>query len=117
MSTLSQDARGLIEGVASYLQKKKKTSQAVPKLRKLLTKVSEDASRDVTAVVHTAVPLTQDEEARMKNILTKISGRDIRITVRVDPDIIGGIRVQIHDWVVDMTFSQSLQTISAMLTE
>jgi len=117
MAKLTKHARGFINDVVLYIQKGKQAGAAVPQLRKLLSKVSRDAEDDITAHVHTAVPLSADEKSQIQKILTRISGRDITVVSTVTPSVLGGIKIQIRDWVVDMTFLKTVQNMSHMLME
>lgn len=117
MAKLTKHARGFIHDVVSYIQKGKQANQAVPQLRTLLSKVSKDAEDDITAHVHSAIPLTAEEKTQIQKALTKISGREITVTTTVTPSVLGGIKIQIRDWVVDMTFLKTLQNMSHMLME
>lgn len=117
MAKLTKNARGFIHDVVSYIQKGKQASQAVGGLRKLLSKVSKDAQDDITAHVHSATPLTIEEKRQIQKTLSTISGREITVISTVTPSVLGGIKVQIRDWVVDMTFLKTLQNMSHMLME
>ncbi len=117
MTTLTKHARGFIHDVVSYIQKGRETSQAVPRLRKLLSKVSKDVQDDITAHVHSAVPLSIDEKSQIQKTLTKISNHEITVITTVAPSLLGGIKIQIRDWVVDMTFLKTIQNMSHMLME
>ena len=119
MAKLTKHARGFIHDVVSYIQKEKHVhnDQAIGGLRKLFSKVSKDAEDDVTARVYSAVPLTIAEKSLIKQALIKISGRDIALVSAVKPSLLGGMKIQIRDWVVDMTFLKTLQNMSHILME
>lgn len=92
-------------------------NQAVPQLRSLLSKVSKDADDDITAYVRSAIPLTIEEKSQIQKTLTKMSGHEIAVISTVDPSVLGGIKIQIRDWVVDMTFLKTVLNMSHMLME
>jgi len=117
MAKLTKNARGFIKSVVSYIQKGQETDHGVPQLRKLLSKVSKDAEDDITAHVHSAVPLTIEEKSQIQKTLTRISGHEITIASTVAPSVLGGLKIQIRDWVVDTTFLKTLQNMSHMLME
>lgn len=117
MAKLTKHARGFIKGVVSYIQKGRETNQAVPQLRKLLSYVSKDAEDDITAHVHSAISLSSDEKSQIQKILTRISGHEITVVSTVAPSVLGGLKIQIRDWVVDTTFLKTLQNMSQMLME
>jgi F-type H+-transporting ATPase subunit delta len=72
-------------------------------------KVAADVyGRDV-ATVRVARPLGKGDEKRLTAALAAQYGREIHLHVVVDPDVIGGIRVEIGDDVIDGTISSRLE--------
>ncbi|EMY34654.1 ATP synthase F1 subunit delta [Arthrobacter crystallopoietes BAB-32] len=53
------------------------------------------------AEVSVARPLTQDRLSRLQTGLDRLYGRELKINVNVDPSLVGGVRVQVGDEVVD----------------
>jgi F-type H+-transporting ATPase subunit delta len=68
----------------------------------LITLAGEQRSRSI-AEVRVARPLDPDQAERLQAALSRIHGRDVRLNVAVDPDVIGGISVRIGSEVVDAT--------------
>ncbi|HEX6148886.1 F0F1 ATP synthase subunit delta [Nocardioides sp.] len=64
--------------------------------------VSNTAGEGV-ATVRVARPLSDDERTRLQQALSRQYGREIHVNEVVDPDVIGGIRVEIGDDVIDGT--------------
>ena len=62
-----------------------------------------EALEEAVATVHTARELTADEQQRLVASLTKQYGRDVQLHVVVDESLIGGLRVEIGDDVIDGT--------------
>jgi F-type H+-transporting ATPase subunit delta len=48
-------------------------------------------------------PLTQAQIRRLQAGLNAVYGRELRINITVDPSLVGGVRVQVGDEVVDST--------------
>lgn len=117
MAKLTKHARGFIHDVVSYIQKGKQVNKAVPELRRLLSRVSKDAEDDITAHVYTAIPLSPEEKTQIQKVLTRVSGQEIQVISSVVPSVLGGIKIQIRDWVVDMTYLKTVQNMSQMLME
>jgi len=63
----------------------------------------------------TAVALTEDQSARLQKKLQTITGKTIELTNRVDPDVLGGIRLDYDGKRLDDTISHRLETIRSML--
>ncbi len=62
------------------------------------------ARRDrLVANVTAASPLTQAQEARLAEILQRSHGRPVQVNVAVDPEILGGLRIQMGAEVIDGT--------------
>ncbi|HET7475760.1 MAG TPA: F0F1 ATP synthase subunit delta [Dermatophilaceae bacterium] len=59
--------------------------------------------RQLTAIVTAAVPLDDRQRDRLAAALSSMYDRPVHVNVMLDPDVVGGIRVQIGDEVVDGT--------------
>ncbi len=62
------------------------------------------------AVVTSAKALTTDQEDRMVRALSKQYSRDITLQVVVDASVLGGVRVEVADEVIEGTISNRLST-------
>lgn len=60
------------------------------------------------ALVRVAHPLGDAERQRLTDALSRTYGRQVRLNVVVDPEVIGGIRVEVGDDVIDGTVSSRL---------
>lgn len=67
----------------------------------------------VTAV--TAAALTEDQSARLREKLARLTGRVIRLENRVDPSCLGGVRLDYDGKRVDDTVSHRLETVGRLL--
>ena len=76
--------------------------------------VSDAAGRQL-ATVTAAVPLSAAQQKRLAAALTKQYGIDTRVDVIVDPSVLGGLRVQVGDEVVDGTVSARLTDLRLQL--
>lgn len=63
---------------------------------------------ELTALVTVAAPLTDQQAARLRSALERIYGKAVTLQVVLEPDVIGGIRVQVGDEVVDATVVRRL---------
>jgi F-type H+-transporting ATPase subunit delta len=63
----------------------------------------------VVATVRVAKPLTSDQRDRLHAALTKQIGRDVAIQEVIDPDILGGVRVELGDEVFEGTVGDRLE--------
>lgn len=62
----------------------------------------------LTALVTVAVPMTDQQEARLRTALEGIYGTAIKLNIVLEPDVLGGIRVQVGDEVMDGTISRRI---------
>ena len=53
------------------------------------------------ATVVVAAPLSEAEKARLGAALTRQYGHEVHLNIQVDPELIGGVRVEIGDDVID----------------
>ncbi len=70
--------------------------------------VAADAHGQGVATVHVARPLSDSDRERLARALTQQYGRPVHLNVVVSPDLIGGMRVEIGNDVIDGTVSGRL---------
>lgn len=76
------------------------------------------ADHDITrAVVTSAVALSDAQSSALLKKLEKMSGKKVVMTQQVDPQLIGGIRVEIDGKALDGTLSSRISGISRSLKE
>jgi ATP synthase F1 delta subunit len=62
-----------------------------------------------------AVPLPEDKVAVIESEIGRILDRRVRLRQRVDPSIMGGLRAQVGDFVLDGTLGRQFETIRQTL--
>ena len=67
----------------------------------------------VTAV--TAVPLTGAQTEKLTKKLSELTGKTVSLTNRVDPDILGGVRLDYDGKRLDDTVSHRLESVRGLL--
>ncbi|MFJ1704243.1 F0F1 ATP synthase subunit delta [Kitasatospora sp. NPDC088346] len=63
----------------------------------------------VVALVTTAVPLSDVQKERLAAALAGLYGRQVHLNIDIDPEVRGGVRVQIGDEIIDGTVSSRLE--------
>jgi len=67
------------------------------------------ASRDLTvAKVTSPTELTNQQLKRLQQLLTKKYGKEVEVNVSVDPGVLGGLRIEVGDRVLDDTYRARL---------
>jgi F-type H+-transporting ATPase subunit delta len=74
-----------------------------------------DASDGFVATVTAAAPLEPAQLKTLSSTLAAQYGREPRIDVRIDPSVIGGLRVQVGDEVIDGTIASRLTELRLQL--
>ena len=64
-----------------------------------------------------AVPLDDGQRERIRSALSEMTGKDVRLTVRADPDILGGVIIRIGDRVLDGSARTRLQSMRRELAQ
>jgi F-type H+-transporting ATPase subunit delta len=67
------------------------------------------------ATVSVTRPLTETQFARLQAGLNSLYGRELKVNVSVDPELIGGIRVQVGDEVLDASMVTRLGQLHRQL--
>jgi len=75
-----------------------------------------DESRGiVAATVSSAAPLDKDEEAAIRSRVEAMTGREVRLTSAVDPELIGGLVVRVGDQWIDASVRGRLERLRDQL--
>jgi len=87
----------------------------VPDVQILLEKVTSQAKKEKYARVEGSVPFTEDEKKKISSVLAKLIGHPVILRSRISPDVLGGVKIQVGDWVVDTTLKYQLGKLSEVL--
>jgi F-type H+-transporting ATPase subunit delta len=114
---LTKYARGLVDGVVTFLRGDSRSKSVAPKVERFLGKVTAQARKEKVARVETSVPLTEAEVQSIEAMLAKLIGHPVAVTSVISPEVIGGLRIQVADWIVDTTVQTQLAEMANSLTE
>ncbi|MDF3144232.1 MULTISPECIES: F0F1 ATP synthase subunit delta [unclassified Streptomyces] len=74
-----------------------------------LSKLAAERRERMVAVVTSAVPLSGPQKQRLGAALAKLYGRQMHLNLDVDPEVLGGIRVQVGDEVINGSLADRIE--------
>ena len=84
-------------------------------LASLSTVIREEAGGPQRALITSAVSLTDDEQERLRTRLIQQFGSNLQFIFQVDPEILGGLIVQVGDKLIDDSVRSRLGALSQSL--
>jgi F-type H+-transporting ATPase subunit delta len=87
----------------------------LPAIIDRLVERAAQAKNLAVAEVRAAVPLSGDQEDRLKAAVANATGKDVTIKVVLDPSVIGGLVVTVGDIVIDGTVRTRLDQLKSRL--
>ncbi len=90
---------------------------ALPSIAEVFHEEREKAEGLVAAEMTTAAPLSDDLERRAHQALEKLTGSRVRLTCRVDPEILGGAVTRISSTVYDGSLRTQLSQLRRKMAQ
>jgi F-type H+-transporting ATPase subunit delta len=87
----------------------------LPEIAAVYQEKLEELRKVVRAEVTTAEPLSADRVAILQQRLASATGQTVKVTTRVDPSIIGGVKAQIGSIVYDGSIATQLEAFRQKL--
>ncbi|MCB2193888.1 MAG: F0F1 ATP synthase subunit delta [Deltaproteobacteria bacterium] len=84
-------------------------------ISRVYTRLLDEEKGITRAEVLTAASLSDEEVSRLKEVLTTLAGSDVVVEIKEDSSLIGGVRAQIGDLVLDGTVKTQLETLKDSL--
>ncbi|HSS95003.1 MAG TPA: F0F1 ATP synthase subunit delta [Candidatus Dormibacteraeota bacterium] len=79
--------------------------------------LADEAAGRVRATVTTAVELSPEDQERLGNQLSQQLGKEVRMTAAVDRRIVGGLKLQYGDHLIDASIASRLQQLRRQLAD
>jgi F-type H+-transporting ATPase subunit delta len=112
--------RAGIGGLAGNFIKLVAANRRLFAIRDMITGFKAAAARargEVTASVTVAEPLADKHLESLRQALREVTGKDVRLAVKVDPSILGGLVVQLGSRMVDTSLKTKLNGIRHAMKE
>jgi F-type H+-transporting ATPase subunit delta len=87
----------------------------LPAIVDRLVERAAQAKHLAVAEVRSAVPLTADQQDRLKAAIANATGKDVSLKVVVDPSVLGGLVATVGDTVIDGTVRTRLDQLKSRL--
>lgn len=84
--------------------------------KELIIRKLAQAAGKLKAEITSARPLTENELGRIKELLSKRTGKNVEISTEVDAEIIGGLITKIENKVYDNSIKTRLEKLRSALT-
>ena len=95
----------------------KQREALVPAVVQAYNALRDEREGVVEAEVRSAQPLSADEADRIKAGLEARTGQTVRMHIKIQPDLIGGLVVRVGDTVYDRSVRHQLDTLREQLNE
>jgi F-type H+-transporting ATPase subunit delta len=89
--------------------------EEAPEIEQEFQRLADEAAGRVRATVTTAIEIEDDERDRIARELSKRLEKEVRLSVVVDPRILGGMKLQYGDRVVDASVATRLEQLRRRL--
>ena len=87
----------------------------IPEIRATFEELLAEERKTLAVEVTTAVELTPEEVKAFDDALTRKYQREINLTIKVDPEIVGGALIRAGDTVLDGTVRGKLEKLQTSL--
>lgn len=72
-------------------------------------------SKRLTGEIVSAVPLDEERLQQIRNEVVRITGQEVLLNARVDKGMMGGIRIQVGDMIIDGSIDHQMDTMQQLL--
>lgn len=90
---------------------------AIPAIIRAFRRIAAEARGETTAEVTSAHALTQEQEDELRATLKGVAGKDVNISVTVDPSLLGGLVVKMGSRQIDTSLKTKLASLKLALKE
>lgn len=87
----------------------------LPEIKKEYQSLLDESLGRVYAAVTSAVPMSTEQQSRLRSSLSSALEKDVVLDVREDPGIIGGLTVRVGDQIIDGSVRAKLEALRQRL--
>jgi F-type H+-transporting ATPase subunit delta len=95
----------------------KRREDILDTVRDDLNRLADESRRLVRAEALFAVEPTPEEQSDLVRSLEQRTGEHVRLTVRIDPEILGGVVVRMHDTIIDGSVRGTIERMRERLLQ
>jgi F-type H+-transporting ATPase subunit delta len=85
--------------------------KALPEIIRMATSLYLEKKKQAKAIVMTPLPITKDQESKLRASLKKITDRELDIEYSIDPSLLGGVLVRIGSTMYDTSIKGQLRLL------
>jgi ATP synthase F1 delta subunit len=85
--------------------------KALPEIIRMATSLYLEKKKQAKAIVMTPLPITKDQESKLRASLKKITDRELDIEYAIDPSLLGGVLVRIGSTMYDTSIKGQLRLL------
>lgn len=100
----------IVDSIIEYLSSSQ-SLDLLPEIAKKLTEKSWVKIDPNLALISSAVKLSTVQQALVKKTLSRHFDRPIRLKTKIDPAIIGGLKINVAGQVIDATLNHHLESL------
>jgi len=87
----------------------------LPDIARAYRRMADEAAGRVQAEVTSAAPLSPDAESGIRSALERATGKQVVMTTKVDPELIGGVVAKVGSYVLDGSIKSALARMRTSL--
>ncbi len=111
---LGARAAPLTTALVSFVVGAGRARDLIPVIDRVVERAASEQQREV-AEVRSAIPLDDDQQARLARALSSSLGKQVEVKVIVDPEVMGGLVARVGDTVIDGSVRHRLDQLREVL--
>lgn len=87
----------------------------IPAITQEMTRLDREARGVLEATVTTARPISADEQGEIARRLGTVTGKQVALTSKIDPELLGGVVIRIGDKLIDASVAGRFERLRQQL--